>query len=50
MKNKSILVTAPSGAGKTTLVKKLLEEYMNKDMIYCKYIINQLNKGIPHYT
>ena len=26
MKNKSILVTAPSGAGKTTLVKKLLEE------------------------
>lgn len=27
MKNKSILVTAPSGAGKTTLVKKLLEDF-----------------------
>lgn len=27
MKKKSILITAPSGAGKTTLVKKLLEDF-----------------------
>lgn len=29
MKKKSILITAPSGAGKTTLVKKLLEDFPN---------------------
>jgi guanylate kinase len=29
MHKKSIIVTAPSGAGKTTLVKKLLDEYPN---------------------